>query len=119
MFIGRKKEYESLQTEFASKKRTAVLVYGKRRVGKSMLLKEVSKTFDGIVVNHLCVKSSFEGNLDLLTKSLMFSLGLPEMKFSTIFDLFSFPRPIGDAENTVPFPGFGVFINRHDHHQRY
>ena len=90
MFIGRKKEYESLQTEFASKKRTAVLVYGKRRVGKSMLLKEVSKTFDGIVVNHLCVKSSFEGNLDLLTKSLMFSLGLPEMKFSTIFDLFSF-----------------------------
>ena len=90
MFIGRKKEFESLQSELASKKRTAALVYGKRRVGKSMLLKEVSKTFDGIVVNHLCVKSSFEGNLDLLTKSLMFSLGLPEMKFSTIFDLFSF-----------------------------
>ena len=90
MFIGRKKEFESLQSELASKKRTAALVYGKRRVGKSTLLKEVSKTFDGIVVNYLCVKSSFEGNLDLLTKSLMFSLGLPEMKFSTIFDLFSF-----------------------------
>ena len=90
MFIARKKELAELKTEFSSNKKSAVLVYGKRRIGKSTLIKEASKDFDGIVVNHLCVKSSFEGNLDLLTRSIMISLELPEMKFSTVFDLFSF-----------------------------
>ena len=90
MFIARKKELAELKTEFSSNKKSAVLIYGKRRIGKSTLIKEASKDFDGIVVNHLCVKSSFEGNLDLLTRSIMISLELPEMKFSTVFDLFSF-----------------------------
>lgn len=42
--------------------KTAVLIYGKRRVEKSTLINEAAKVFDGIVVNHLCVTSTFEGN---------------------------------------------------------
>ena len=90
MFIGRTKELNELKTELLSTKKSAVLVYGKRRVGKSTLIKEASKVFEGVIVNNLCVKTSFEGNLDLLAKSIMLSLGLPETKFSNIFDLFSF-----------------------------
>ena len=90
MFIARNKELSELKKEFTSTKKSAVLVYGKRRIGKSTLIKEASKDFDGIVVNHLCVKSSFEGNLDMLTRSIMISLELPEIKFPTIFDLFNF-----------------------------
>ena len=90
MFIGRVKELNELKTELLSNKKSAVLVYGKRRIGKSTLIKEASKCFEGVIVNHLCVKSSFEGNLDLLAKSIMLSLELPETKFANIFDLFSF-----------------------------
>lgn len=90
MFLAREKELSELRTEFSSEKKSAVLIYGKRRIGKSTLLKEASKDFNGIVVNHLCAKSNFEGNLDLLTRSIMLSLELPEIKFSTINDLFSF-----------------------------
>ena len=67
MFIGREKELKALSAELSTwKNKTAVLVYGKRRVGKSTLINEAAKVFDGIVVNHLCVTSTFEGNLELI-----------------------------------------------------
>ena len=54
MFIGREKELKALTDELSDwKKKTAVLIYGKRRVGKSTLIREASKSFNGVVVNHL------------------------------------------------------------------
>ena len=68
-----------------------MLVYGKRRVGKSTLIAEAVKNFDGIVINHLFSKSSYEGNLSLLNRSIMIALNLPvSTNFATIFDLFDF-----------------------------
>lgn len=90
MFLGREKELSELCEQFKSNKKTAVLVYGKRRVGKSTLIKEAAKNFDGTVINHLCVKSSYEGNLMLLCRSVSMALGLPDISFPTIFDLFEF-----------------------------
>ena len=57
MFIAREKELLELKKQFASEKKSAVLIYGKRRAGKSTLIKEASKDFDVIVINHLCVKA--------------------------------------------------------------
>ncbi len=91
MFIGRKNELHILKQEFASEKKSVCLIYGKRRIGKSSLIKEASKDFDGIVINHLCVKSSFEGNLSFLCRSVALSLNLSNsLNFETIFDLFDF-----------------------------
>jgi len=51
MFVGREKELHMLRGEHSNwNKRTAVLVYGKRRVGKTTLIREVAKEFDGIVI---------------------------------------------------------------------
>ena len=90
MFIGRDKELEILHQQFNAAKRTAVLVYGKRRVGKSTLIKEAARDFAGVVINHLCIRSSYEGNLNLLCRSVCLALGLPPMNFASIFDLFDF-----------------------------
>ena len=91
MFIGRKKEKAQLNEQFKSPQKTVVLVYGKRRIGKSTLIQEAGKEFEGTVINHLCVKSSFEGNLELLCRSIMLSLDLPQtLTFATLFDLFDF-----------------------------
>ncbi len=91
MFIGREKELQELKNEFSEwKRKTAVLVYGKRRVGKSTLINEAAKSFDGIVINHLCVSSTFEGNMELIYKSVSEALELPQLGFDSIFSMMEF-----------------------------
>lgn len=95
MFYGREKELELLRTQLASSQRTAVLVYGKRRVGKSTLIEQAARSFDGVVVNHLCTQSSFEGNLALLCRSVSQALGTPAFTMQTLFDLFDYLESLG------------------------
>ena len=65
MFIGREKELDELWSELNNwKHKTAVLVYGNRRVGKSTLINKAADSFDGTVINHLCVSSTYEGNIE-------------------------------------------------------
>lgn len=95
MFIGREKELQALTAELANrKKKTAVLIYGKRRVGKSTLIMEASKSFDGVVINHLCVASTFEGNLDLIYKSVCDGLSLPKMQFESLFGMMDYLKTL-------------------------
>ncbi len=91
MFIGRQRELKAITAELSNwKKKTAILVYGKRRVGKSTLIKEAAKSFDGVVINHLCVTSTFEGNLELIYKSISDGLSLPYIKFDSLFAMMDY-----------------------------
>ena len=95
MFIGRKKELQALSNELSGwEKKTAVLVYGKRRVGKSTLINEAAKSFDGIVINHLCVSSTFEGNLDLIYKSVSEGLSLPYIRFESLLAMMEYLKTL-------------------------
>lgn len=96
MFVGREKELSALTVELSNwKKKTAVLIYGKRRVGKSTLIMEATKSFDGVVINHLCVTSTFEGNLELIYKSVCESLSLPKMQFESLFGMMDYLKALG------------------------
>lgn len=91
MFLGREKELAEIKKELAAwDRKTAVLVYGKRRVGKSTLIHEASKDFDGAVISHLCVQSTFEGNLALIGRNVCQTLGIPGMQFDSLFALMEF-----------------------------
>ena len=95
MFIGREKELKALSAELSTwKKKTAVLIYGKRRVGKSTLINEAAKVFDGIVVNHICVASTFEGNMELIYKSVSESLALPNIRFDSLFAMMDYLKTL-------------------------
>lgn len=95
MFIGREKELRQLNAELSSwKRKTAVLVYGKRRVGKSTLLSEAAKSFEGVVINHMCVTSTFEGNMDLIYRSVSEGLGLPNIRFGTLFEMMDYLKTL-------------------------
>lgn len=75
--VGRENELAELQRELRSwKRKTAVLVYGKRRVGESTLINKAADSFEGVVINHLCVISTFEWNMALLYQSICTSLSL-------------------------------------------
>ena len=91
MFIGREKELGQLNTELSSwKSRSAVLIYGKRRVGKSTLIKEAAKSFEGVIVNHMCVSSTFEGNMELIYRSVSEALGLPTIRFGSLLEMMDY-----------------------------
>ena len=95
MFVGRQKEVKALKDALSDwNKKTAVLVYGKRRVGKSTLIKEAALDFDGVVINHLCVASTFEGNLALICKSVSESLSLPNMQFDSLFAMMDYLKSL-------------------------
>ena len=95
MFIGREKELRQLNTELSSwKRKTAVLVYGKRRVGKSTLLSEAAKHFEGVVINHMCVTSTFEGNMELIYQSVSEGLGLPNIRFGSLFEMMDYLKTL-------------------------
>lgn len=95
MFIGRETELAELQNELKSRKRkTAILVYGKRRVGKSTLINKAADSFEGIVVNHLCVTSTFEGNMQLLYQSVCSALNLPKLNFESIFAMMDYLKSL-------------------------
>lgn len=90
MFIARKKELSVLKKEFQSDHKTAVLVYGKRRIGKSTLISEASSSFHGVIINYLCSQTTVQGNLSLLTESICAALNLPSIHFTHFMDLFTF-----------------------------
>ncbi len=60
------------------------MIYGKRRIGKSTLICHSTDYFDGIVINHQCIKSTYKGNVDYLSKSVCNTLKL----FTQLDDIF-------------------------------
>jgi len=99
MFIGRKKELQELTKEITAwDKNSAILIYGKRRVGKSTLIKEAAKSFDGVVINHQCVSSTFEGNLELIYRSISEGLSLPNIRFDSLFAMMDY---LGSSDKKI------------------
>ncbi len=95
MFIGRQKELREIESELSNvNKKSAILIYGKRRVGKSTLIKEAAKKFNGIVINYLCVTSTFEGNTELIYRSVSDALSLPNIHFESLFAMMEYLKTL-------------------------
>ncbi len=90
MFIGREKEIEILSSQFNTDAKSVILIYGKRRIGKSTLISKASESFQGTVINNMCIRSTYNGNLAILSRNICEALGLPEIQFKELADVFSF-----------------------------
>ena len=62
-FIGRKEELNQLKRVYSTEEYEGVLVYGRRRIGKSELIKESYKNEKCKVIYYECVKVSEESNI--------------------------------------------------------
>ena len=56
-FFGRIKELEALKNMYLEKGLTGAIIYGRRRFGKSTLIKESSKYFNGLFIYFQCLKA--------------------------------------------------------------
>lgn len=90
MFVGRIEELRKLTQQLNRKNKAAILIYGKRRVGKSTLIAEAAKSFDGKVISYMCAQSTLEGNLTLMSRSISIVLGIPEIRFQNLKDIFDY-----------------------------
>ena len=85
LFVARTEELSKLS---AAMKQTgcASLIYGKRRVGKTRLIKEALDRQDQSVIYYECIKGTMQENIDAFTRLLA---DLQILSFSSLFRSFS------------------------------
>lgn len=77
MFFGRKEELKFLKNKYISNKAEFIIIYGRRRIGKTELLKEFAKDLNHVFyVGRECTNSE---QLESFTKTLL--MGNPSAKY--------------------------------------
>lgn len=81
MFVGRHKELDELNRQFSSNNFELTVVYGRRRVGKTTLIKEFAK--EKKVIYFLATNASMEMNLKIFSEQLIrhFDPSLSDLSF--------------------------------------
>ena len=95
MFVGRSGELQLLLDAF-KEKRSATLLYGKRRVGKTTLIKEALEKQQKTYVYYECLRGTMRDNIDGLTQELT---RLKILTFATTFPSF---QDVFAYLNTLP-----------------
>jgi AAA+ ATPase superfamily predicted ATPase len=69
MFIGRKKELETLNGQYAKDEFTFIPIYGRRRVGKTMLIEEFIRVKRAVFFTAVN-RGTYKMNMELLSKAI-------------------------------------------------
>ena len=101
MFIGREKELQSLQELYDQKGFSMMVIYGRRRIGKSTLITEFIR--DKKAIFYASTKVGKERNLELFTKQVLSVLApeLMNVSFSSLEDVFDFITNKLSEEKTI------------------
>ena len=85
MFIGREKELALLQQDYTGK---ALMVYGKRRVGKTTLIQKALENCQHQTVYFECLKGTLQDNINGFVQELVRAKVLPvPLSFNTLQDV--------------------------------
>ena len=89
MFFGRTQEVQEIKTAIASPKFEAIMLYGRRRVGKTEIIKQSVKDNDILTIHFECKKVSNSSNLynlGLLVNNLLKFGNISYNDFDSLFD---------------------------------
>jgi hypothetical protein len=88
-FINREKELAFLEKKYREKKSQLILIYGRRRVGKTELLRQFAKEKNSIYyfVENIGIENHLENFSEILSKK--FDLPLQFKSFEQLFDFLS------------------------------
>ena len=90
-FIGRERELTKIKKKLNTSGQHNVLVYGRRRVGKSELIKQAITDIPGsTAIYYECRQTSEEDNLASLSTLAAEALGFPPLAFSSVRELLEF-----------------------------
>ena len=101
MFIGRQEELKAIQAVL-DKKSGSVLVYGKRKVGKTTLILEALKSSKDTTVYYECLKSSMQDNINGFVSVLVKTKVLPvQIGFSSFQEVFQYLNTLDKTLNII------------------
>ena len=88
-FICRKRELEILKSQLESG-HAVILLYGRRSLGKTWLLRQAMKDLDGAKMLYTCKPMSLSDNATMLSARVLEAIGLAPLSFSSFEQLFDF-----------------------------
>ena len=89
-FIGRVNEINTLKELYNSDSFESILIYGRKRLGKSELIKESFKNFEGVKIYFECQKASELYNIQSLSEILATAFNIPTPSFKTLNQVLEF-----------------------------
>ena len=89
-FIGRETERKRLKRMLCQEGQGVALIYGRRRVGKSELIKQCMRENDVHGIYYECKQTSEANNVESLASLVSECLGYPKLAFSGIEDVLKF-----------------------------
>lgn len=89
-FIGRKKEIETLNKLYDSNEYEGILIYGRRRIGKSELIKESFKNLSYKKIYFECQKASEEFNTSNLCEIISQVFNIPKPNFKSFYEVLDY-----------------------------
>lgn len=97
MFYGREKQKKQLHAMLGSDMQMVSLVYGRRRIGKSELIKQCLRETDITGIYYECKQTSEMNNVESLSEIVSEVFGFPKLAFSGLEELlkFLFEKSIG------------------------
>jgi AAA+ ATPase superfamily predicted ATPase len=88
MFIGREEELKTLSS-LLEKPSASAMIYGKRKVGKTTLIKKALENSDDTLVYYECIKAPMQDNVDgfvaVLEREKIFPVQLAFKSFGDVF----------------------------------
>lgn len=89
-FLGRENQKKQIKGFLESPRQTAALVYGRRRIGKTGLIKHCLSEFSETAIYYECKETSEENNVKSLAEIVSERLGFPLLSFSSFEQILDF-----------------------------
>lgn len=100
-FIGRKNELKRLKKVIDSNELNATLIFGRRRVGKSELVKHVLKDYDCLKFYYECKEVSEKSNTNALSELISETLKLPKFEFNDFESILKYIFELGKERKVI------------------
>ncbi len=101
MFIGREKELALIKSNL-QKASSGMMIYGKRKIGKTTLIKKALEDHSDKTIYYECIKTSMQDNIDGFVKVLVRMDVLPvPMSFESFIDVFAYLNTLNENFNIV------------------
>lgn len=100
-FYGREKQRKALKRFFWHKSQMTALIYGRRRVGKSELIKQSLRETDISSIYYECKQTTEMNNVESLSLLISEKYGYPRLAFSGIEEVLEFLFRQSEKENMI------------------
>ncbi|MBQ4512576.1 MAG: AAA family ATPase [Anaerolineaceae bacterium] len=100
-FYGREEQLKKLHREITMESMRVMMIYGRRRIGKSELIKQVIRQENIKSIYYECKQTSEKNNTESLSQVVSESFLLPKLAFSGIEELIDYIFNISEKENIL------------------